>query len=47
MEKHCWICNHTEDFFLKQKEDLLQSIEKELSDCEKAKQSIIEISKEK
>lgn len=47
MPKHCWLCKNTEKFFLKQKEDLLKSIEQELSECEKIEASIIDVTKEK
>ena len=47
MAKHCWICKGTEDFFLNQKNDLLKSIEQEISECERIEASIIDVSKEK
>ena len=47
MEKHCWFCKNTEEFFLKQKEDLLKSIAQEISECEKNEKSILDITKEK
>ena len=47
MDKQCWFCKNTEDFFLEQKNELLESIEKELSECESFEKSIVEITKEK
>ena len=47
MEKQCWFCKNTEEFFLKQKEELLKSIEQEISECEKNEKSIFDITKEK
>ena len=47
MNKHCWFCKNTEDFFLQQKEELLQSIDKELFDYDNFEKSIVDITKEK
>ena len=47
MDKQCWFCKNTEDFFLEQKDELLKSIEKELSECESFEKSIVEVTKEK
>ena len=47
MPKHCWFCKNTEDFFLTQKDELIKSIEKELSDCEQFEKDIVKLTKEK
>ena len=47
MAKHCWFCKNTEDFFLTQKKELLEKLDKELLECEKFEDSIVEITKEK
>lgn len=47
MSRICWVCKNTEDFFLKQKEDLLKNIEKELNDCADFKSKIVDMTKEK
>ena len=47
MSRSCWICKNTEDFFLKQKEDLLKNIEKELNNCADFKSKIVDMTKEK
>lgn len=47
MSKICWVCKNTEDEYLKQKEEVLQSIEKELAEYENFEKSIVEITKEK
>ncbi len=47
MDKQCWFCKNTEDFFLEQKDELLKSIEKELSEYESFEKSIVEVTKEK
>lgn len=47
MSRICWICKNTEDFFLKQKEELLENIKKELNDCADLKLQIFDLTKEK
>lgn len=43
----CWICKNTEEFFLKQKKELLDSIEKELQECEAFEKNIRNATAEK
>lgn len=47
MSRICWICKNSEDFFLKQKEGLLENIKKELNDCADFKSKIVDVTKEK
>lgn len=47
MPKKCWICKNTEEFFLKQKEDLLTEINNKIKELENINSQIIEITKEK
>lgn len=47
MSRQCWFCKNVEDFFLEQKDELLKSIEKELSECENFEKSIVDVTKEK
>ncbi|MBQ8678911.1 MAG: hypothetical protein IJ688_14950 [Treponema sp.] len=47
MERKCWFCKNTEDYFIQQKEELLQSIEKELIECDTFEKNIIDTTKEK
>lgn len=46
MERKCWFCKNTEDYFIQQKEELLQSIEKELIECDNFEKNIIDTTKE-
>lgn len=47
MERKCWFCKNTEELFLKEKEELLKTVEHEISECEKIEKSIVDITKEK
>lgn len=47
MSNICWVCKNTEDEFLKQKEELLQSVEKQLAECDTFEKTIVDITKEK
>ena len=47
MSNICWVCKNTEDEFLKQKEELLQSVEKQLAECDNFEKTIVDTTKEK
>lgn len=47
MIKQCWICKNTEEYFLNQKKELLDSIEKELQECDEFEQNIRNATAEK
>lgn len=47
MERQCWVCKNTEDEFLKQKEELLQSVGKQLAECDTFEKTIVDTTKEK
>ncbi len=47
MAKKCWICKNTEEFLLKQKEDILSQINEKIQELENNNSKIIEITKEK
>ena len=33
MEKHCWICKNTEDYFLRKRDALLHALQAEIASC--------------
>ena len=45
MSRICWVCKNSEDFFLKQKEYLLENIKKELNDCADLNQKLLMLQK--
>ena len=47
MPKHCWVCNKTEEFFRNQKKELLDSIEKQIEECNDIEKNIIRTTAEK
>ena len=47
MKEHCWICKNTEDYFLDQKKELLNPINKQLAECDEFGKNIISSTAEK
>ena len=47
MERQCWVCKNTEEYFLKQKEELIKSIEQEIAECDNFEKTIIDTTKER
>ena len=47
MIKQCWLCKNTEEYFLNQKKELLESIEKELQESEAFEKNIRNATAEK
>lgn len=47
MGKICWICKNSEEYFLKQKKEILDSINKAVKNCDNFKNNIYDITKEK
>lgn len=47
MKNRCWICKRTEDFYIKQRNNLLEKVETELQECCEFKEQIYEETKKK
>ena len=45
MSKKCWICKNTEDYFIDQKNILLENISAEIKECELFENNIVETAK--